>query len=65
MSFLVRAAVLGGLAYLVTRVVRSQREADFLAGSGAYRLPETAERVRDDVWETDDRHATSTSIGNP
>ncbi len=69
MSLLVRAAVLGGLAYVVTRAVRNKRESDFLTDSRDFRtgrLSDTSDPVRDDTWETKDRYSTGAlSIGNP
>jgi len=66
MSLLLRAAVLGGLAYVVTRAVRNKRESDFLTGSRTDRLYDTSDPVRDDTWETKDRYsAGALSIGNP
>jgi len=65
MSLLVRAAVLGGLAYLVTRAVRSKRDSDFLAGPRDYSLTNSPDRVGD-KWENEDRYSTKAlSIGNP
>jgi len=66
MSLLVRAAVLGGLAYVVTRAVRNKRESNFLTDSRTDRLSNASDPVRDDAWETEDRYSTSAlSIGNP
>jgi len=66
MSLLMRAAILGGLAYVVTRAVRSKRESDFLTDSRTDRLYDTSDPAREDSWETKDRYSTSAlSIGNP
>lgn len=57
MSILVRAALLGGLAYVVSRAVRHNQDSNYLSESGSRRLS----RFDDDqseIWPASDQRST-------
>lgn len=56
MSILVRAALLGGLAYVVLRAVRSGQYSDYLSQSGARRLSRSEDQ--DETWPTPEQPST-------
>lgn len=58
MSLLVRAAMLGGLAYAVSRVLKANRDSKYLPRADAQpRLPRTV--PREDSWPTSELTSTS------
>ncbi|MGH6610479.1 MAG: hypothetical protein ACRECQ_09490 [Burkholderiaceae bacterium] len=56
MSILVRAALLGGLAYVVSRAVKNSRSTD---SYDARRLSHFDEQDEDQMWPTSDQRSTS------
>lgn len=52
MSILVRAALLGGLAYVVSRAVRSEQGSDRLSN---IRQKWSGDQQSDDTWPTSDQ----------
>lgn len=58
MSLLVRAALLGGLAYVVSRAVRNQSQLGYANRSDTARLSQTADEG-DEVWPSADQPSVS------
>ena len=61
MSLLVRAALLGGLAYVVTRAVRNRQISLNPENSEALRIPRESDKTQDDLWSS---HHQPSSAGN-
>ncbi len=59
MSLLVRAALLGGLAYVVSRAVRNSQQSIDSSRSEARRLARTAHDDQDEQWRTADQPSTT------
>lgn len=57
MSILVRAALLGGLAYVVSRAVRNN-DSDALSPFGSRRLSHSDRRQQDEPWPTSEQHSS-------
>lgn len=57
MSFLVRAALLGGLAYVVSRAVRNSQHALDSSRSETQRLARTADLDEEDLTPSADLHS--------
>lgn len=57
MSILIRAALLGGLAYVVSRAVKSSHGSDYFAQSGTRRLSRD-DYDQDETWPTSEKHST-------
>lgn len=57
MSILIRAALLGGLAYVVSRAVRSTQDSNYLSQSGTRRLSQSDDDS--ETWPAVDRSSTS------
>lgn len=60
MSLLVRAAILGGLAYVVSRAVRGSAGSNYLNRSDTSRLSRSFDQDPDDAWPRSDQPSTST-----
>lgn len=58
MSLLVRAALLGGLAYVVSRAVRKADGSNFLNRSDVDRISGDRNQDLDNVWPTADEPST-------
>lgn len=56
MSILIRAALLGGLAYVVSRAVRGRRDSDYLSQFGTRRLTRFDDE-QNETWPKSD-HST-------
>lgn len=57
MSVLIRAALLGGLAYVVSRALRDSHDSNYLSHSGgARRLSQSDDS---ETWPTPDQHSTN------
>jgi hypothetical protein len=59
MSLLVRAALLGGLAYVVSRAVRKSQLSIDSSRAEARRLARNADGDEDEQWSTDKRPSTT------
>ena len=59
MSLLVRAALLGGLAYVVSRAVRKSQQSIDSSRAEARRLARSADADQDGQWSTDQQPSTS------
>ena len=55
MSILMRAALLGGLAYVVSRAVRSEHGSERLT---QLRRTLSGDQPQDDIWPTSDHQST-------
>ena len=53
MSVLVRAALLGGLAYVVSRAVRKSQQSIHSSSAEARRLARNADVDQEEKWSTD------------
>jgi hypothetical protein len=60
MSILVRAALLGGLLYVVSRAMRSSRDSNALSRSDARRLSQ-ADDEPDETWPRSEQPSTTTT----
>ena len=59
MSFLVRAALLGGLAYVVTRAVRNRQHSLNSSRYEALRLGRDPDDTQDDLWSPQNQPSDS------
>lgn len=59
MSLLVRAALLGGLAYVVSRAVRKNQQSVDSSRAEARRLARNAGADEDEQWSTDKQPSTT------
>ena len=59
MSLLVRAALLGGLAYVVSRAVRKNQQSIDSSRAEARRLARTADVDQAEPWSTEKQSSTS------
>ena len=59
MSLLVRAALLGGLAYVVSRAVRKSQQSIDSSGAEVRRLARNADADQDEQWSTDQQPSTT------
>ena len=59
MSLLVRAALLGGLAYLVSRAVRKSQQSIDSSSVEARRLARNADADQEEKWSTDREPSTT------
>ena len=59
MSLLVRAALLGGLAYVVSRAVRKSQQSIDSSSAEARRLARNADADQEEKWSTDRQPSTT------
>jgi hypothetical protein len=59
MSLLVRAALLGALAYVVSRAVRKSQQSIDFSGAEGRRLARNADADQDEQWSTDQQPSTT------
>jgi hypothetical protein len=59
MSLLVRAALLGALAYVVSRAVRKSQQSIDASGAEGRRLARNADADQDEQWSTDQQPSTT------
>ena len=59
MSLLVRAALLGGLAYVVSRALRKSQQSIDSSRAEARRLARNADADQDEPWSTEKQPSTS------
>jgi hypothetical protein len=59
MSLLVRAALLGGLAYVVSRAVRKSQHSIDSSRAEARRLARNADADQDEQWSTNQQPSTT------
>ena len=59
MSLLVRAALLGGLAYVVSRAISKSRQSIDSSRAEARRLARNADADQEEKWSTDKQPSTT------